>query len=65
MIGRGELKIGPAKMEAIMKWLVPLSVSEVRSFVGEEKYLRKFIASFSLVATPPHAITTSYDSFNK
>jgi hypothetical protein len=52
VISGGELKIYPTKMEAIMKWPVPTNVIEVRSFVGETKYLWKFIASFSVVATP-------------
>jgi hypothetical protein len=59
VIRSGELKIHPAKMEAIMKWLVPTNVPEVRSFVGAAQYLRKFIASFSTVLAPLHAITAS------
>ena len=55
----GELKIDPAKMEAIMKWLVPTNVYEFRSSIGETQYLRKSIASFSVVAPPLHIITTS------
>jgi hypothetical protein len=46
-----------AKMEAIMKWLVPTNVIEVRSFVGITQYLWKFIASFSVVLAPLHTIT--------
>jgi hypothetical protein len=34
VIDGGELKIDPAKMEAIMKWSVPTNVTEVRSFVN-------------------------------
>jgi hypothetical protein len=34
IIGGWELKIDHAKMEAIMKWLIPTNVTEVRSFVG-------------------------------
>jgi len=34
VIGGGELKIDPSKMEAIMKWPVPANVYEVRSFIG-------------------------------
>jgi hypothetical protein len=60
VIGRGELKIDPAKMEAIMKWLIP---TKVRSFVGAARYLRKFIASFSAIVAPLHAITASGNSF--
>jgi hypothetical protein len=63
MIGGGELKIDPMKMEAILKWPVPTNVTEVRSFVGVVQYLWKFIASFSVVVVPLHAITTSGKSF--
>lgn len=59
VIGGGELKTDSSKMEAIMKWLVPTNVSEVESFIGPAQYQRKFIASFSAVAAPLHAITTS------
>jgi hypothetical protein len=34
MIGGGELKIDPTKMEAIIKWPVPTNVTKVRIFVG-------------------------------
>jgi len=63
VIGGGEMKIDPSKMEVIMKWSVPTNVSEVRGFIGATQYLRKFIALFSVVATPLHAITTSGKSF--
>jgi len=43
-------------MEAIMKWLVATNVIEVRSFIGAAQYLRKFIASFSVVEAPLHTI---------
>ena len=42
---------------------MPTNVTKVRSFIGAKQYLRKFIASFSVVATPLHAITTSGKSF--
>ena len=57
------MKIDPFKMEAIMKWSVPTNVFEVKSFIGAAQYLRKFIASFSMVETSFHAITTSGKSF--
>jgi hypothetical protein len=59
VIGGGELKIDPTKMEDIIKWTVPTNVTFFRSFVGETSYLRKFIASFSVVAAPLHAITSN------
>jgi hypothetical protein len=63
VIGGGELKIDPTKIEAILKWPTPTNVIEVRSFVGASQYLRKFIASFLVMETPLHAITTSGKSF--
>eukprot|EP00253_Pinus_taeda_P024048 PITA_24048 len=63
VIGGGEMKIYPYKMEAIMKWLVPTNVSEVKCFIGVAQYLKKFIASFSAVAAPLHTITSSGKSF--
>jgi hypothetical protein len=58
VIGGGELKIDPMKMEAILKWLFPTNFIEVSSFVWVEKYLQKFIASFSTMVMPLHAITS-------
>jgi hypothetical protein len=63
VIGGGELKIDPVNMEAIIKWPTPTNVIEVRIFVGVTQYLWKFIASFSVMATPLHAITTNGKSF--
>jgi len=42
-----------------MKWLVPINLIEVRSFVGASQYLQKFIVSFSVVDVPLHAIKRS------
>jgi len=35
VINGGELKINPAKMEAIMEWPVPTNFTKVGSFFGE------------------------------
>ena len=34
VIGRGEIKIDPSRMEAIMKWIVPTNVFDVRFLLG-------------------------------
>lgn len=34
IVGGGALRINPAKIEAIMKWPTPKSITEVRSFFG-------------------------------
>jgi hypothetical protein len=54
VINGGELKIDPAKMEAIMKWLVPTNVTEVRSFFGETILVEVHSFIFSSSCTTPH-----------
>jgi hypothetical protein len=56
VIGGGELKIDPTKMEAIIKWLVPTNVTEVRILLGKHSTYGKFIASFfsGSCTTPCH-----------
>jgi hypothetical protein len=58
-----KLKIDLMKMEAIMKCPVLTNYTEVRSSVGESQYLWKFIASFSTIVAPLHAIAVSGKSF--
>jgi len=58
IVGGGELKIDPSKVEVILNWPKPNTVTEVRSFLGEAQYWRKFIANFSSIATPLHAMSS-------
>ena len=57
IVGGGELKIVPSKVAVIVKWPKPKSSTKVRSFLGIEKYWRKFISKFSSIASPLHALT--------
>nr|GFA30972.1 retrotransposon protein, putative, Ty3-gypsy subclass [Tanacetum cinerariifolium] len=42
----------PAKVEAITKWPIPKTVTEVRSFLGLAGYYRRFVEGFSRLALP-------------
>ena len=42
----------PQKIEAVVNWKSPKSVSEVRSFLGLIGYYRKFVEGFSKIAAP-------------
>jgi hypothetical protein len=64
IVGGGELKIDPSKVEVILNWPKPTNVTEVRSFMGETQYWRKFIANFSLIATPLHALASVKRGFH-
>jgi hypothetical protein len=63
IVGNGMLKIDPAKVEVIVKWPNPTTTKEVRIFLGEVQYWRKFIANFSFIATPLHALNSFQQVF--
>ena len=58
IVGGGELKIDPSKVKFILEWPKPSNVTEIRSFLGAAQYWRKFIANFSSIAAPLHAMTS-------
>jgi len=65
VIGGGELKIDPTRMENIMEWSMPTSIYEVNNFKGEAQYLKKFITYFSKLTALLHAIISSGKSLNQ
>jgi hypothetical protein len=64
VISASEVKIDPAKVDAILKRATPTNIIEVRSCMGATQYLRKFILSFSVAATPLQAMIASGKSFH-
>ncbi|KAD6453055.1 hypothetical protein E3N88_07760 [Mikania micrantha] len=46
------IMMDPAKVEAITKWPVPTSVTEIRSFLGLAGYYRRFVEGFSKIVLP-------------
>ena len=56
VVGHAELKIDPSKFAVIVNWPRRKSTIEVRSFLGATEYWRKFIANFSSITTPLHAL---------
>ncbi|KAH9291640.1 hypothetical protein KI387_043172, partial [Taxus chinensis] len=64
VVGDGELRIDPTKIEAIQNWPTPSSLTETRSFVGAVQYLRKFIKNFSSIAVHLHSVTTRGKDFD-
>ena len=64
IVGGGDLKIDPYKVKVIFEWPKPNNVTEARSFLGVAQYWRKFIANFSSIAAPLHAVTSVSKFFN-
>jgi len=54
----------PKKVEAVKKWPVPCSVSDVRTFLGFANYHRRFIKDFAALASPLTELTKKTTLFS-
>ena len=52
VVSAGGISIVPEKIQAIIDWKAPTSVTEIRSFPGLAGYYRKFVEGFSSIAKP-------------
>jgi hypothetical protein len=50
------IEVDEMKIEAIESWLVPQSITQVRSFLGLAGFYCLFIKDFSTIATPLHEL---------
>ena len=57
VISEKGVMVDPSKIEAVMKWVQPKSVTEIKSFLGLAGYYRRFIQDFSRIAKPMTALT--------
>ena len=46
------IRVDPAKVEAIVNWKPPRSMTEVRSFLGLAGYYLRFVKGFSIITSP-------------
>ena len=46
------IRVDPAKIEVVVNWKPPRSVTEVRSFLGLARNYRRFVKGFSVIASP-------------
>jgi hypothetical protein len=63
IVGGGQLKIDPSKIDVIVNWPEPKSVTEIQSFLGAVQYWRRFISNFSFIVAPLHALTSVKNTF--
>ena len=63
-VSKNGIETDPGKIEAIEKWPVPKTVTEVRSFLGFTNYYHKFIPGYAQVARPINQLVSG-DNANK
>jgi hypothetical protein len=52
VLSKDGISIDPTKVQEVLDWKAPTTVSEVRSFLGLAGYYRRFIPDFSKIAKP-------------
>jgi hypothetical protein len=52
IITDGGISVDPAKVEDVLKWELPRTVKEIRSFLGLARHHRRFIEGFSKIVKP-------------
>ena len=46
------IRVDPTKIEVVINWKPPRSVTKVRSFLGLVGYYKRFVKGFSVIASP-------------
>jgi len=57
VIGQDGIKMAKGKVEAVLEWKTPASLTEVQSFLGFANFYRRFIKDYSRVARPLTELT--------
>jgi len=63
VISKDGISVDPAKVEAVMQWERPKTITEIRSFLGLAGYYRRFIEGFSKIAAPLTRLTMKGQPF--
>ena len=58
------IAVDPTKVVTVTNWEAPMSVGEIRSFLGLAGYYRRFIENFSKIAKPMTKLLKKDTKFN-
>jgi hypothetical protein len=63
IISAGGVSVDPGKVKDVLNWMPPITVLEIRSFLGLAVYYRRFIKDFSKIAKPMTRLLEKNKSF--
>ncbi|KAK2450171.1 hypothetical protein QL285_009303 [Trifolium repens] len=63
VISREGIAVDPAKIDTVLSWKQPQTVTDVRSFVGLAGYYRRFIEGFAKIVAPMTQLTRKDQPF--
>jgi hypothetical protein len=52
VVSKGGISVDPSKVQDVLSWKTPTSVSDIRSFPGLAEYYRRFVEGFSRISKP-------------
>jgi hypothetical protein len=52
VISKGGISVDPSKVQDVLSWKAPTSVSDIQSFLGLARYYQRFIEGFSKIRKP-------------
>jgi hypothetical protein len=52
VISKGGIFVDPSEVQDVLSWSAPMSVGDIRSFLGLAGYYRRFIEGFSKISKP-------------
>ena len=64
VVSKDGIHVDPKKIEAVIDWPRPTTVTEVRSFLGLAGYYRRFVKDFFKIAAPLTRLTQKNVRFN-
>jgi hypothetical protein len=52
VVSKGGISVDPSKVQDVLSWKAPTSVSDIRNFLGLAGYYQRFIEGFSKISKP-------------